>query len=393
MSARANWWFAAAAFACLAAGVALSHLVEPGVQVKAVTLAADTPALQFIPAGSGPHPVALLAHGYSGSKEYLLRYGEALAAAGFECYSVDQPGHGASPRSYSFMGAVHTLEAVAQAVGPVDVFIGHSMGGFTGGEAVREGGMKPRLFIAVGSLPILGEHGPPLLLLAGRFDEAFPPALLKARTDAHLVVSPWSEHGFESWDPVLVNAAVEAACAAVGKTPPAAPTCWHWRLAGVVLGMLGALGLALCLPKLPPRWAGGRGLLVSAIFIVAFVLTTRMWLDATPQPRHFPAQGAAIVITLLVLLGVGRLRVPRWGFTALAVAVWFCAVAIPDIRLILMSHLPRFMLVFLWSSYRLCSSEHSSAGSLPTAGRDSMATSPWPSSWAAPSFNGGRLQK
>ena len=40
----------------------------------------------------------------------------------------------------------------------------------------------------------------------------------------------------------------------------------------MVLAMLGALGMALCLPKLPPRWAWGRGLLVSAIFIVAFVV-------------------------------------------------------------------------------------------------------------------------
>jgi len=41
------------------------------------------------------------------------------------------------------MEAVHTLEAVAREVGPVDVFAGWSMGGYTGGEAVRKGGMKP----------------------------------------------------------------------------------------------------------------------------------------------------------------------------------------------------------------------------------------------------------
>jgi len=45
---------------------------------------------------------------------------------------------------------VHTLEAVAREVGPVDVFAGWSMGVGTGGEAVREGGMRPGLFIAVG---------------------------------------------------------------------------------------------------------------------------------------------------------------------------------------------------------------------------------------------------
>ena len=167
-----NWFIAGAAAICFVTGLALSHRIEPGVRVQKVTLAEETPALEFIPAGPGPHPVALLAHGYAGSKETLFRYGEALAAAGFICYSVDQPGHGASPRTYTFMDTVHTLEAVAREVGPVDVFAGHSMGGYTGGEAVREGGMRPGLFIAIGSIPVLGDHAPPLLLLAGRFEEA-----------------------------------------------------------------------------------------------------------------------------------------------------------------------------------------------------------------------------
>lgn len=75
------------------------------------------------------------------------------------------------------MQAVHTLEAVAREIGPVDVYAGHSLGGSTGGEAVREGGMRPGLFIAIGSSPALGDHAPPLLLLAGRFEEG-PPGIV-----------------------------------------------------------------------------------------------------------------------------------------------------------------------------------------------------------------------
>src|SRR5688500_2012296 len=160
VSARANRWVIAAAIAVLILGAILSRVMEPGVRVEKVTLAGDTPALKFIPAGAGPHPVALLAHGYASSKEALFRYGEALAAAGFLCYSVDQPGHGASPRPLSCMAAVRPLEAVAREVGPIDVVVGGSMGGATGGEAVRQGGMKPGLFIAVGYMPVLGDHAP-----------------------------------------------------------------------------------------------------------------------------------------------------------------------------------------------------------------------------------------
>lgn len=311
-----------ASIICFAFGLALSHRIEPGVQVQKVTLAEDTPALKFIPTGSGPHPVALLAHGFGGSRETLFRYGEALTAAGFVCYSLDLPGHGASPRTCTYMKIVQTLEAVAHEVGPVDVFIGHSMGGFTGGEAVREGGMRPGLFIALGSTPVLGDDAPSLLILAGRFEEFLPPAFLKTRTDARVVISSWSEHVLEMWDPLLVNAAVEAACSVVHKPPPASLTAWRWRIVGIVLAILGAGRLALYLPDLFPRLARFRGLLLAVSFVVSFTLTVGYaWLDIAPHLWLFPKQGIAMAVIFLLATVAGRLSVPRWSFAALGVLV------------------------------------------------------------------------
>ena len=316
------------AFAILAAGVVLSHRVEPSVHVEGVTLAGDTPALRFLPAALGPHPVALLAHGFTASKETLFRFGEALAAAGFECVAVDLPGHGESARSFSWRGNGGALEAVARTLRSVDVFLGHSMGTYAGAQAVRDAGLSPRLFIAVGALANLGPHGPPLLLLAGRFEEVVPPARLKARTDARLVLSPWSDHALEPYDPILVNAAVEAACAAVGKTPPAAPTCWRWRLAGLMLGALAALGLALALPAFPARWAWVRGPLIPIIAIAAVALTSGTWFGAAPHLRRAPAHIVAMTLVLLAGIGAARLRIPRWSFAAFAAAVAVaCAIA------------------------------------------------------------------
>src|SRR5881296_380110 len=63
-------------------------------------LTTNTPALRLFPATPGPHPIVLLAHGNGGSKETLFRYGEALAAASFDCYSVDQAGYGESPQAW-----------------------------------------------------------------------------------------------------------------------------------------------------------------------------------------------------------------------------------------------------------------------------------------------------
>jgi pimeloyl-ACP methyl ester carboxylesterase len=318
-----NWLIAAVAAVCFISSVALSHRIEPGVRVGKVTLTQDTPALKFVPAGPGPHSVALLAHGFAGSKETLFRYAEAFAAAGFICYSVDQPGHGASPRTYTFMETVHTLEAVAREIGPVDVFASQSMGGFTGGEAVRKGGIRPGLFIAIGYSPILGDHAPPLLLLTGRFEQCYPPAVLKARTDARLVISPWSDHLLEGFDPVLVNAAVEAACAVVHQTPPTPPTAWLWRLFGVMLAMLAAGALASYLTDLLPRLARFRGLLIGGFVAAAFMLTMcGRWLDATP---NLLSQGIAIPVAILLAIIAGRLRIPRWSFAVLSLLVMVIA--------------------------------------------------------------------
>ena len=199
------------------------------------------------------------------------------------------------------------------------------MGGWVAGMVVCR---DSRLAAVVMTIPTvrsnpsyLGEHGPALLLLAGRFEEFHPPAQLKARTDARFVISPWSDHTLEPYDPVLVNAAVEAACTALGKTPPAAPTCWPWRFAGMVLGVIGAFGIALRLPGLYPRLARVRGPLLSIMVIVAFALTASPWLGAAPHLRRADLLIGALAIALLVVMGAGRLRIPRWSLPALAVAV------------------------------------------------------------------------
>ena len=56
-----NWFIAGVAAVCFVTGIALSHLIEPGVRVEKVTFAKDTPALKFIPTDAGPHPVSVAA--------------------------------------------------------------------------------------------------------------------------------------------------------------------------------------------------------------------------------------------------------------------------------------------------------------------------------------------
>jgi len=74
MSKRKKWIITGLATACFVTAVALSHRIEPGVSVQKVTLADDTPALKFLPAGPEPHPVALLAHAGWKARTYSARF-------------------------------------------------------------------------------------------------------------------------------------------------------------------------------------------------------------------------------------------------------------------------------------------------------------------------------
>src|SRR4051812_44832347 len=90
-----------AAVAALVLGIALSHKIAPNVRVEKIILAQNTPTLRICFKTPGPHPIALLAHGATASKETLFRLGEAFATAGFDCDLIDLPGHGESRQLFS----------------------------------------------------------------------------------------------------------------------------------------------------------------------------------------------------------------------------------------------------------------------------------------------------
>jgi hypothetical protein len=319
-----------AAILSLGAGAALSHVVEPGVRVEKIMLTTNTQALRIFPATPGPHPKALLAHGGGGSKEMLFRFGEAFAAAGFDCYSVDQAGQGESPQPFSLTNILSKPRELERALGGVDVFIGHSLGGGAGAWSVREDGFRPKLFIGLESDIVVGERGPPVVVLMARFGEFAPliRTMLRAQTNAQVVISPWSEHITAVYDPRLVNAGVKAACAAFGKPVPAAPTAWRWRLAGLVLGITGALGLMFCLPEIHPRLARIRRFVVPGVLLLALVLTLWPWVGVSPQLRRIPAQLVVLGIVWLALVGISRLRMPRWSLPVVTAILTLCFLAV-----------------------------------------------------------------
>src|SRR3954447_18332219 len=138
MKTYTHRWIVLGAIISLGVGAVLSHVIEPGIRVEIIMLTANTPALRIFSATPGPHPIALLAHGDGASKEMMFRFGEALAAAGFDCYSVDLAGNGESPQSSSLTNRRLNFVEAERSLGDVDVFIGQSMGSGTGSWSVRE---------------------------------------------------------------------------------------------------------------------------------------------------------------------------------------------------------------------------------------------------------------
>lgn len=94
---------------------------------------------------------ALLVHGWSGRGTQLFKIADALLAAGYMTISFDAPAHGQSPGKQTmmphFIAACHEL---ADAYGGFDVAIGHSLGGMSLLNAVKDG-LSLRKLVVIGT--------------------------------------------------------------------------------------------------------------------------------------------------------------------------------------------------------------------------------------------------
>ena len=98
-------------------------------------------ALVYVASGAGPHPVAILLHGFPGN-EKNLDLAQSIRRAGWDVLYFDYRGSWGSPGDFSFTHSIEdTQAAIAYVRDPANakklranpsyiVLIGHSMGGF-----------------------------------------------------------------------------------------------------------------------------------------------------------------------------------------------------------------------------------------------------------------------
>ncbi|MTG97989.1 MULTISPECIES: alpha/beta hydrolase [Myroides] len=94
---------------------------------------------------------ALLIHGWNGRGTQLVTIANMLMRQGYDIVSFDAPGHGKSPKTKTnlteFMASAFEVE---QQFGPFDLVVGHSLGGMTTINCLKDG-LKAKKAVVIGS--------------------------------------------------------------------------------------------------------------------------------------------------------------------------------------------------------------------------------------------------
>ena len=100
--------------------------------------------------GNSPKKV-LLVHGWSGRGTQLVKFAEELIASGYSTVSFDAPAHGKSAGKTTLMPEfIASILEIEKLYGPFEYAIGHSLGGISLLNSIREG-LKIKKLIVIGS--------------------------------------------------------------------------------------------------------------------------------------------------------------------------------------------------------------------------------------------------
>ncbi|SHL66316.1 alpha/beta hydrolase [Flavobacterium saccharophilum] len=93
----------------------------------------------------------LLVHGWSGRGTQLFKIADALLKIGYSTISFDAPAHGKSQGKTTIMSEfIHSILEIEKQFGPFEITIGHSLGGMSVLNAIKDG-LKVEKAIIIGS--------------------------------------------------------------------------------------------------------------------------------------------------------------------------------------------------------------------------------------------------
>lgn len=157
-----------------------------------------------------PKAVILIGHGVTCNQGVMASIAKAFAHEGYLAVTFDFWGHGRSRERFAWKENPDQVRAWCAWArntypGMPLAYLGHSMGGFAGAEAFAEAPLVDA-FVSMGALPPRFSEVK-TLVAAGYFEELFTPeeAQRRAAGKAEVVISPYSNHMLEAWDPVLIR--------------------------------------------------------------------------------------------------------------------------------------------------------------------------------------------
>ncbi len=93
----------------------------------------------------------LLVHGWSGRGTQLVKFAEAFVKLGYATISFDAPAHGKSPSSSTLMPEfIESILEIDKQFGPFEAAVGHSLGGMSLLNAIKNG-LKLNRLVIIGS--------------------------------------------------------------------------------------------------------------------------------------------------------------------------------------------------------------------------------------------------
>jgi len=309
----------------------------------------------------------LVCHGVTSNRGVMASLCKALAWNGYATLAFDFWGHGRSKVPFRWQNNEKQIRSgwqwlrdrLKEPTGdkePRLVFLGHSMGAFCGGPALQ-GDDTVSAFVAMGALP--GQVPEvPILVAMGRFEQLFDEKKARAWREgtAHVIVSPFSDHAGEPYDPYLIFETVRWIDDILGETsrPVDRGMLFKWT----IFVATGAL------------WGG-----MSCLAFVYFLFRQEPDRDRIPLRRSSPSFDRSLLYPLLArLLCIEQTR-GRYGYrsrtkawivglasglcfcfllsTVLNTHVWGCHPIHFKRFLMLFLVLPPFMAWSSWSSARM----------------------------------------
>jgi len=374
-----RWLIAGLAVFVLAAG-AMRASTPPGIATEDITITGpgNRPCGGTVWLPEAPDAVVLIGHGVSENRATMATIAKGYATGNYAAVAIDFWGHGRSRERFDWNrnpGQVLAWVAWARERWPdlPVAYVGHSMGGSAGDRAFND---RPEVdaFISLGMLPGNIPETPTLLAL-GRYEELFGPEEARARAgdDADVLVSPWSNHALEPWDPVLIAGMVAWTDDALGRDVPYAYPWGRWLLgllatvfgcAGVFVAARGVCGIVggpqpgievAAVPSGTRRWS------LNPYRIAARVLRHRGSGQAPRSSTPGRALAAGLACALLVVLLLAALldmhmftsrpdhpaRLLMWAVATLVLAplLWFDAFVLERIHFA--RHRDRFLVAAL----------------------------------------------